>query len=151
LAAGWGLVELADDAGELIDPVAALVAEEPWSQIAGRTDAILAVRSGPPPGARALAGAAPPTPADAVDMAHGHDGVDMVIARALGAEWLDRYVSEWRLVRLEISGADLLDAGVPQGPAIGRGLAAALRAKLNGEVAGAAGELRIALDAADAS
>ena len=37
--------------------------------------------------------------------------------------------------RLEISGDDLLAAGVPEGPAVGRGLAAALRAKLDGEVA----------------
>ena len=30
--------------------------------------------------------------------------VALAIARALGAEWLDRYVEEWRDVRLEIGG-----------------------------------------------
>ena len=45
--------------------------------------------------------------------------------------------TSWRGVRLEISGDDLLAAGVPEGPAIGRGLAAALRAKLDGEADGA--------------
>ena len=51
----------------------------------------------------------------------GCDGVELVIARALGAEWIDSYVSEWRGVRLEIGGADLLDAGVDQGPRVGGG------------------------------
>ena len=37
--------------------------------------------------------------------------------------------------RSTIDGADLIAAGVPQGPALGRGLAAALRAKLDGEIA----------------
>ncbi len=58
----------------------------------------------------------------------------LALARALGAEWLDRYVEEWRDVRLDIDGDDLMEAGIPEGPAVGRGLAAALRAKLDGEV-----------------
>jgi tRNA nucleotidyltransferase (CCA-adding enzyme) len=151
LAAEWGLIDLGPEAGPLIDTVAALVVQEPWAELAGRADAILAVVSGASEAARSLAEASPPTPAEAVETAHGHLGVDLVVARALGAAWLDRYVTEWRHVRLEISGANLLDAGVPQGPPIGRGLAAALRAKLNGEVSGAADELRLALDAAGAS
>jgi hypothetical protein len=53
-----------------------------------------------------------------------------------------------RLVRLEIDGGDLLEAGVPEGPAIGRGLGAALRAKLDGEASGRPDELRVALHAA---
>ena len=53
-------------------------------------------------------------------------------------------------MRLEITGDDLIAAGVPEGPAVGRGLEAALRAKLDGEVAGRDDELRIALDAARA-
>ena len=43
---------------------------------------------------------------------------------------------EWRAVALEIDGADLIAAGVPEGPALGRGLEAALRRKLDGEIAG---------------
>jgi tRNA nucleotidyltransferase (CCA-adding enzyme) len=74
--------------------------------------------------------------------------VTLALARALGAEWLDRYVEEWRHVRLDIDGEDLMAAGIPQGPAIGIGLAAALRAKLDGEVSGADEEVRVALDAA---
>ena len=60
-----------------------------------------------------------------------------MLARALGAEWLDRYLAEWRSVDLEIDGADLIAAGVPEGPALGRGLREALRRKLDGEIVGA--------------
>jgi tRNA nucleotidyltransferase (CCA-adding enzyme) len=77
--------------------------------------------------------------------------VELVIARALGADWLDRYVREWRGVRLEITGADLLDAGVEQGPGVGRGLMAALAAKLDGEIEGREEELATALEAARAA
>jgi hypothetical protein len=76
------------------------------------------------------------------------DPAQLVVARALGAQWLDRYAAEWRRVRLEITGDDLLEAGVPEGPAIGRGLEAALSGKLDGELSGRDDELRIALAAA---
>jgi len=51
-------------------------------------------------------------------------------------------------VQLEIGGGDLIAAGVPEGPAVGRGLAAALRRKLDGEVAGRQEELEVAVRAA---
>jgi tRNA nucleotidyltransferase (CCA-adding enzyme) len=66
----------------------------------------------------------------------------------MGAEWLDRYAEEWSKVSLEIDGADLLKEGIPEGPAVGRGLEAALSAKLDGEIAGREQELEIALAAA---
>ena len=71
-----------------------------------------------------------------------------LLARALGGAWLDDYIAEWRSVRLEIDGDDLIAAGVPEGPAVGRGLDAALRAKLDGDVEGREGELATALAAA---
>jgi tRNA nucleotidyltransferase (CCA-adding enzyme) len=83
-----------------------------------------------------------------VAAARGRTGVELALARALGAEWLDEYVGGWRDVELEITGEDLIAAGVPEGPALGAGLAAALRAKLDGETAGRDDELRIALEAA---
>ena len=64
------------------------------------------------------------------------DPVELALARALGAEWLDDYLAEWRDVGLEIDGDDLIAAGIPEGPAIGRGLDAALRRKLDGEIDG---------------
>jgi hypothetical protein len=42
----------------------------------------------------------------------------------------------------------LIAAGVPQGPALGRGLDAALRGKLDGEISGREQELATALEAA---
>jgi tRNA nucleotidyltransferase (CCA-adding enzyme) len=145
----WGLVPLAEGAPELIDAVAALTAKEPWSRVADRGDAVLAAATtGGSSAARELAGADVAGPSEGVERARGHDGVTLALARALGAEWLDRYVEEWRDVRLDIDGEDLIEAGIPEGPAIGRGLAAALRAKLDSEVSGRDEELRVALDAA---
>jgi tRNA nucleotidyltransferase (CCA-adding enzyme) len=83
-----------------------------------------------------------------VAAARGRSPLELVLARGLGAAWLDDYVSDWRHVRLEISGEDLLAAGVEEGPAVGRGLEAALRAKLDGELDGREQELRAALAAA---
>jgi len=73
----------------------------------------------------------------------------VALAGALGSEvaarrWLD----ELRHVALAIDGTDLLAAGVPQGEAIGRGLAAALRAKLDGEAPDRDAEMAAALAAA---
>jgi tRNA nucleotidyltransferase (CCA-adding enzyme) len=58
-----------------------------------------------------------------------------------------RWLSEFRHVRLEIDGDDLIEAGIPVGPEIGRRLRRALAAKLDGTAAGREGELRAALDA----
>jgi tRNA nucleotidyltransferase (CCA-adding enzyme) len=43
-----------------------------------------------------------------------------------------QYLNAWRHVQLAIDGADLLAAGVPQGPEVGRRLAATLAARLDG-------------------
>jgi hypothetical protein len=53
-----------------------------------------------------------------------------------------------RGVKLDITGRDLLDAGVPESPAIGRALAETLRLKLDGRVDGREEELRTALEIA---
>src|SRR5204862_2368166 len=117
----------------------------PWASVARREQVVLAAALGRGvDDARELARGAPGRASDAVELARGHDGVVLVLARALGAEWLDRYVAEWRDVRLEIDGDDLLAAGVPEGPAIGRGREAALRAKLDREAAGPEEELAVA-------
>jgi tRNA nucleotidyltransferase (CCA-adding enzyme) len=56
-----------------------------------------------------------------------------------------RWVTDLRGVGLEISGADLLAAGVPEGPDIGRALEETLRRKLDGLVSGRDEELETAL------
>jgi tRNA nucleotidyltransferase (CCA-adding enzyme) len=69
----------------------------------------------------------------------------------MGADWLDPYIGEWRDVALEIGGEDLIAAGVPEGPAVGRGLQQALRRKLDGKISGRDQELAAALEAARGS
>jgi tRNA nucleotidyltransferase (CCA-adding enzyme) len=61
------------------------------------------------------------------------------------------WLGSLRHVRLEIDGRDLLAAGVPEGPAVGRGLRGALRAKLDGRLGGREAELREALRCAQTS
>jgi tRNA nucleotidyltransferase (CCA-adding enzyme) len=77
----------------------------------------------------------------------GEPAEALALALALGApaEPVKDYVSRLREVRLEIAGADLLAAGLPESPAVGRALAETLARKLDGEVAGREGELRMAL------
>jgi tRNA nucleotidyltransferase (CCA-adding enzyme) len=74
----------------------------------------------------------------------------LALALALGAPARPvlRYVSQLRSVRLEVTGDDLLAAGVPESPAVGRALAEVLRRKLDGQVAGREEELRLALELA---
>ncbi len=145
----WGLVDLAPDGVKLAAAVDELLDEEPWADLADRGDAVAAAALGRgADAARRLAEAAPSRPSEAVALARGLGGVELALGRALGAQWLDSYVSDWRSVRLAINGDDLLAAGVAEGPALGRGLATALRAKLDGEIAGPEEELRVALRAA---
>jgi tRNA nucleotidyltransferase (CCA-adding enzyme) len=149
LLSAWGLVEPAPQGVELAPRVAALLAGPPWEGLAPRAPTVL--RAALDPGGQELAEARPESPSAAVELAAGRDPEELVIARALGAAWLDRWASEWRLVRLEIDGGDLIAAGLEEGPALGRGLAGALRLKLDGELApGREAELAAALAAAGA-
>jgi tRNA nucleotidyltransferase (CCA-adding enzyme) len=148
LLAEWGLIELREGGAELAAAASALLAAPGWSDLAPRDRTVLAAALGPVAAERELAAAAPKRPSEAVELARGHDPVELALARALGAEWLDRYVAEWRSLELEIDGGDLIAAGIPQGPALGRGLRAALRAKLDGEAEGREQELAAALAAA---
>jgi tRNA nucleotidyltransferase (CCA-adding enzyme) len=148
LLAEWGLLAPREGGVELAGRVDELLAAPPWSDTAPRAQALLAAALGPPAGEIALAVEAPERPSRAAELARGHDPVELVLARALGTEWLDDYVAKWRAIELEIDGADLIAAGVPEGPALGQGLRAALRAKLDGEIAGREQELAAALAAA---
>ena len=74
----------------------------------------------------------------------------LALALAFGApaDPILRWVTELAGVDLEISGGDLIAAGVPQGPAIGRALDETLRRKLDGLVSGHEQELATALELA---
>jgi tRNA nucleotidyltransferase (CCA-adding enzyme) len=71
----------------------------------------------------------------------------VVIAAAHGAEPARRWLTEWRRLRTEITGTDLLAAGL-SGPAIGAGLEAATDALLDGAAPDRASQLAAALGAA---
>jgi tRNA nucleotidyltransferase (CCA-adding enzyme) len=148
LLAEWGLVEPRERGIELAAAVDQLLGSEPWRSEVGRSEALLAAALGPEGEEVALAGTQPQRPSEGVELARGRSSVELVLARALGAEWLDSYLEDWRRVALEIDGSDLLAAGVPQGPALGKALAAALRAKRDGEISTRAEELTTALAAA---
>ncbi len=153
LIASWGLLELGKGP-RLAAALERVFERSEWAEYADRETAILlAVAPGDRPlqlrrRAGKLARARPGSAAESVYLASGHAAEVLALARASGAAWLDDYVARLRHYELEIDGFDLIDAGVPEGPAIGLGLDAALEAKLNGEISGAEQELRVALEAA---
>jgi tRNA nucleotidyltransferase (CCA-adding enzyme) len=149
LASEWGLrPALAEGATGRIAAVHELLADPDWAALVDPPAAVLAAAEETPPAVRALADFEPERPSDAVALARERSGEELLLARAAGAEWLDRWLREWRNVGLEIDGDDLIAAGVAEGPAVGRGLDAALVAKLDGEVEGRERELELALRAA---
>jgi tRNA nucleotidyltransferase (CCA-adding enzyme) len=149
LLAEWGLLELREGGPELAAAAAELLGCKPWLGLAPLGATQLAAAVGPAGRELQLARAHPERPSQGVEIAKGCDPVELVLARAMGAAWLDRYVAEWRNVTLEIDGGDLIAAGLEQGPALGRGLEAALRMKLDGELGGnRESELSAALEAA---
>ena len=81
---------------------------------------------------------------------HGEPAESLAVALAWGApgDPILRYVSEIGGARLEVTGDDLVAAGVPESPAIGDALAETLRRKLDGEVSGRDEELALALELA---
>jgi tRNA nucleotidyltransferase (CCA-adding enzyme) len=145
----WGVLPSLDPrAPDRVAEVTRLAASAPWSDWVDRELAVMLAIVRPLPQIRELAAATPERPSEAVRLASAWDPAQLLVARALGAEWLDDYAAELRHVRLEVSGDDLIAEGVPEGPAIGRGLEAALSGRLDGEIAGREQELTVALAAA---
>jgi len=81
------------------------------------------------------------------DLFVGEPPEALALALALGApsEPVLHFAGELRHVRLEITGEDLIVAGIPESPAVGRALAETLRRKLDGSVSGREEELETAL------
>jgi tRNA nucleotidyltransferase (CCA-adding enzyme) len=146
----WGLIEPRAGGLELATRVAQLLLTPPWSDLVPRAEALLRGALGPVGGEVELLASQPQRPSQAVDLAARHDPVELALARAMGAEWLDRYLAEWRTAALEIDGSDLVAAGVPEGPAVGAGLRAARRRRLDDDLTDRAAQLAVALDAARA-
>ena len=73
------------------------------------------------------------------------EALALALALRAPSEPILRWVSDLRPVQLEISGADLIAAGLPEGPALGRALEETLNRKLDGLVSGREAELETAL------
>lgn len=150
LARIWGLLDFEENRLDLAEAAVELGEVEPWRGEVPREVLILEAVFGNLKRVRDL----PENPGDAWEarqIASRHSPAELMLARAGGAQWLDRWQAEWRWVELEITGADLLAAGVPEGPLVGQGLDAALEAKLNQGLSGAETELAVALRAAGVS
>jgi tRNA nucleotidyltransferase (CCA-adding enzyme) len=148
LLAGWGLIDLRKDGLALVAAVEELLKAPYWAELVPREQALVAAALGPEGAEQVLASMWPPKPWEAVEVAERRDPVELILARAMGADWLDHYLTVWSKVELEIDGNDLLEAGVPEGPAVGRGLRAARQQRLEGEIVNRDHELAVALEAA---
>jgi len=151
LASAWGLIELPDDGLSLLAAAFETLATPEWEGFCGRIDVLEALTS---PLARDRwkdLVEFPGSPSLATEAASRREPVDLVLARSAGAEWLDSWISEWRELRLEVSGNDLVEAGVPRSELVGVGLDAARRAALDRGVTGREGQLAAALDAVAAA
>jgi len=148
LLSEWGLINLREGGVELAERTRDLLSSPLWIDEVQHAPTILAAALGPPGEEVELAAQRPKKPSHAVELASGRHPQILAIARAMGAEWLDDYLSEWRGVVLDIDGSTLIAAGIPEGPALGRGLRAAWWAKLDGETSSWDDELRVALAAA---
>jgi tRNA nucleotidyltransferase (CCA-adding enzyme) len=148
LLANWGVIDLRAGGIELMQTVDALLKTPHWAEAVPRERALAAAALGPPGAEEVLASMWAPKPGEGVELAERRDPVELILARAMGADWLDHYLTSWRRIRLEIDGDDLIAAGVEQGPAVGRGLRAARQKKLEGEIRGREEELTTALAAA---
>ena len=73
------------------------------------------------------------------------EALALALAKRAPAEPVLEYLADLRGVRLEITGDDLIKAGIPESPELGRALEETLRRKLDGEVSGREDELRLAL------
>jgi tRNA nucleotidyltransferase (CCA-adding enzyme) len=80
------------------------------------------------------------------EIARAARGAPVEVVALAGGDNARRWIDELRHVRLDITGDDLLAAGVPEGPELGERLRRALERKLDGELDGRAAELEAALE-----
>jgi tRNA nucleotidyltransferase (CCA-adding enzyme) len=122
---------------------------EPWveSLSLGRGDrgsVMAAARQGPGL-VRTLRADPPPSAVHALLRCEPAETLAVALAHGAPAAPVLRFVADLRDVHLEVSGDDLVAAGLPESPAIGRALDETLRRKLDGEVSGRDDELALAL------
>jgi tRNA nucleotidyltransferase (CCA-adding enzyme) len=140
------VLPLALRAGEE-DPRAEIVALlDRWDFSAGDRDRVALAAGAVPRLIEELSTAERPSTIRAAALGVPLEGV--ALAGALGCEEPARsWLEDKRHVHLQITGDDLVAAGVPEGPGIGRRLEAVLRLRLDGELPnGRETELRMSLD-----
>jgi tRNA nucleotidyltransferase (CCA-adding enzyme) len=110
-----------------------------------QADAVMRAAQKGPQLASTLENELAPSAVHAVLSCEPPEALAMALARGAPGDPVLRYLADLRGVRLEISGDDLIQAGIPQSPELGRALEETLRRKLDGEVAGREQELELAL------
>lgn len=148
LARLWGLIEFDENRLDLAERALELIESGSWKDEIPRGVLVLETVFGDLGRIEGLL-AEPADRWDAYSRARQHRPLELLLARAAGATWLDQWQDELRWIELEITGADLLAAGVPEGPRVGAGLDAALAAKVSHGLRDADAELEIALEAAN--
>jgi tRNA nucleotidyltransferase (CCA-adding enzyme) len=110
-----------------------------------QADAVVRAAAKGPQLASTLRNELAPSALHAVLSCEPPEALAMALARGAPGDQVLRYLADLRGVRLEITGHDLLEAGVPESPELGRALEETLRRKLDGEVSGRDDELALAL------
>jgi len=150
LVSAWGLIAISEEDLGLIAAAFNTLERPAWRGFCSRAEVVDAVVGGSDSGEFRELLEYPGSPSRARATAERHDPVQALLARASGAEWLDNWLSEWRGIEIEISGNDLVDAGIERGRAVGAGLDAAMEAALDSGVADRESQLSVALEAARA-
>jgi tRNA nucleotidyltransferase (CCA-adding enzyme) len=109
------------------------------------TDAVMRAAVKGPQLASTLRNELAPSAVHAVLSCEPPEALALALARGAPGDPVLRYLADLRGVRLEITGNDLIEAGVPESPELGRALEETLRRKLDGRVSGREEELRLAL------
>ncbi|HXD59978.1 MAG TPA: hypothetical protein VN606_18775 [Thermoleophilaceae bacterium] len=159
LVAGAQLASAETGADPVLAGLAALVSSNPralgeWLEDLhlGRreTDAVARAAVKGPQLASTLSEELNPSAIHALLSCEPSEALAVALANRAPADPVLRYLADLRDIRLEITGDDLIQAGVPESPALGRALSETLRRKLDGEVSGRDEELRLALSIARA-
>ena len=158
LAASGALGAAETGADRRLAALAALVSRtpdelEPWvdTLALGRSDRMRVVGAAHqgPSLVRALRAEPPPSAVHALLRCEPAETLAVALAHGAPAGPIQRFLADLRDVHLEVTGDDLVAAGVPESPAIGRALEETLRLKLDGRLEGGRdAELRTALEIA---
>jgi tRNA nucleotidyltransferase (CCA-adding enzyme) len=108
-------------------------------------DAVIRAAQKGPQLASTLENELAPSAVHAVLSCEPPEALAMALARGAPGDPVLRYLADLKGVRLEITGHDLVEAGIPESPELGRALEETLRRKLDGEVSGRDEELKLAL------